>query len=74
MGLIALRNNDREAFNTHSAVVHSIINSYEGADYRALMKAAYKTEDGTQYQRLLADQALKQWKIEDLVVDRGANK
>lgn len=74
MGLIALRNNDREAFNTHSAVVHAIINSYEGADYRALMKAAYKTEDGTQYQRLLADQALKQWKIEDLVVDRGANK
>lgn len=74
MGLIALRNNDRESFNTHSSIVHAIINSYDGADYRALMKAAYKTEEGTQYQRLLTDQAQKQWKIEDLIVSKGVNE
>ncbi len=74
LALTALRNNDDEGHRTHAAVVQAILNSYSGADYTQLMKAAYKTEAFTQYEKMLTDQAVKEWKIKDIVTNTGENK
>ncbi len=55
-------------------MVQAILNSYSGADYTQLMKAAYKTEAFTQYEKMLTDQAVKEWKIKDIVTNTGENK
>lgn len=74
LAITALRNNDQEGYKTHSAVVHAIINSYNGADRKRLYTEAYKVEAFTQYEKLLVDQAVKDWTVQDIIVDTGANQ
>ncbi|CAB4161309.1 hypothetical protein UFOVP729_43 [uncultured Caudovirales phage] len=74
LGLTALRNNDTEGHRTHSAVVHAILNSYSGADLQQLYREAYKVEAFTQYEKMLTDQAVKDWKIKDIVTNTGATE
>jgi len=74
LGLTALRNNDTEGHRTHSAVVHAILNSYSGADLQQLYREAYKVEAFTQYEKMLTDQAVKEWKIKDIVTNTGATE
>jgi hypothetical protein len=71
LAMTALRNNDTESYNTHKAIVQAIVNSYDGQDLRTLYKEAYKVEAFTQYERMLIDQAVKDWTIKDLTVDTG---
>jgi len=73
LALTALRNNDTEGHKTHAAVVQAILNSYTGEDLRTLYKAAYKVEAFTQYEKMLTDQAVKDWAVKDIVVDTGVN-
>lgn len=74
LAITALRKGDQEAYKTHSAVVHSIINSYNAADRKRLYTEAYKVEAFTQYEKLLIDQAVKDWAVKDLIVDTGVNQ
>jgi hypothetical protein len=74
LALTALRNNDSEGHRTHSAVVQAILNNYTGSDLQQLYKAAYKVEAFTQYEKMLTDQAVKDWAVKDLVVNTGENK
>ena len=71
LALTALRNNDTEGHKTHSAVVHAILNTYTGSDLQQLYREAYKVEAFTQYEKMLTDQAVRDWKIKDLVTDTG---
>jgi len=71
LAITALNSNDSEGHKTHSAVVHAILNRYSGSDYKQLMGEAYKVEAFTQYQKMLTDQAVRQWNIKDLVTDTG---
>jgi hypothetical protein len=70
----ALANNDSEGHKTHAAVVQAILNTYTGTDLQQLYKAAYKTPGFTQYEKLVVDQALKDWKVKDILVNTGENK
>jgi hypothetical protein len=74
LALTALRNNDSEGHKTHAAVVQSILNSYSGADLQQLYREAYKVEAFTQYEKMLTDQAVKDWKIKDITTDTGVQK
>lgn len=74
LALTALRNNDSDGHKTHAAVVQAILNSYSGSDLQQLYKEAYKVEAFTQYEKMLVDQAVKDWKIKDLVTNTGENK
>ena len=74
LALTALRNNDSEGHRTHAAVVQAILNNYTGSDLQQLYKAAYKVEAFTQYEKMLTDQAVKDWAVKDLVVNTGENK
>ncbi len=71
LALTALRNNDTEGHKTHSAVVHAILNTYTGSDLQQLYREAYKVEAFTQYEKMLTDQAVKDWKIKDVLTDTG---
>lgn len=68
LALTALRNNDTESHRTHAAVVQAVLNSYSGSDLQQLYKEAYKVEGFTQYEKLLVDQAVKDWEIKDITV------
>jgi hypothetical protein len=74
LALTALRNNDTDGHKTHSAVVQAILNNYSGSDLQELYKQAYKVEAFTQYEKMLTDQAVKDWKVKDLLVNTGANE
>jgi hypothetical protein len=74
LALTALRNNDTEGHRTHAAVVQAILNNYTGSDLQQLYKEAYKVEAFTQYEKMLTDQAMKDWTVKDLVVNTGANQ
>jgi hypothetical protein len=74
LALTALRNNDSEGHKTHAAVVQSILNSYSGSDLQQLYREAYKVEAFTQYEKMLTDQAVKDWKIKDITTDTGVQK
>lgn len=74
LALTALRNNDSDGHKTHAAVVQAILNSYSGSDLQQLYREAYKVEAFTQYEKMLVDQAVKDWKIKDLVTNTGENK
>ena len=68
LALTALRNNDTESHKTHAAVVQTILHSYSGADLQQLYQEAYKVEAYTQYEKLLIDQAMKDWEVKDITV------
>ena len=68
LALTALRNNDTESHKTHAAVVQAILNSHSGADLQQLMREAYSNEAFTQYEKLVTDQAMKDWTVKDLTV------
>jgi hypothetical protein len=76
MGLTALRNGDVTSYQTHQAVVNAIQNSYiQSSDFVGLQRMRqemYKTRFGTQYRRMLIDQATKDWTIKDLVINNTA--
>jgi hypothetical protein len=74
LALTALRNNDSEGHRTHAAVVQAILNNYSGSDLQLLYREAYKVEAFTQYEKMLTDQAVKDWAVKDLVVNTGVNK
>ena len=74
LALTALRNGDTLSHKTHAAVVQTILHSYTGEDLRALYKEAYQVEAFTQYEKMLTEQAMKQWKVNDLVVNTGVNE
>jgi uncharacterized protein (DUF1499 family) len=74
LALTALRNGDDEGHRTHSAVVHAILNTYTGSDLQQLYREAYKTEAFTQYEKMVTDQAVKEWKIKDITTDTGVQK
>ena len=74
LALTALRNNDSEGHRTHAAVVQAILNTYSGADLQQLYREAYKVEAFTQYEKMLTDQAVKDWKIKDITTDTGVQK
>ena len=71
LSLTALNNKDTESYKTHAAVVQAILNSYTGSDLMQLYKEAYKVESFTQYEKLVTDQAIKEWKVKDFVVNKG---
>ena len=73
LALTALRNNDSEGHKTHAAIVQAVLNSYTGEDLRILYKEAYKVEAFTQYEKMLTDQAVKDWAVKDIVVNTGVN-
>jgi hypothetical protein len=68
LALTALRNNDTESHKTHAAVVQAILHSYSGSDLQQLYQEAYKVEAYTQYEKLLIDQAMKDWEVKDITV------
>jgi hypothetical protein len=68
LALTALRNNDTESHKTHAAVVQTILHSYSGSDLQQLYQEAYKVEAYTQYEKLLIDQAMKDWEVKDITV------
>jgi hypothetical protein len=68
LALTALRSNDTESHKTHAAVVQAILNSHSGADLQQLMREAYSNEAFTQYEKLVTDQAMKDWTVKDLTV------
>lgn len=74
LALTALRNNDSDGHKTHAAVVQAILNSYSGSDLQQLYREAYKVEAFTQYEKMLVDQAVKDWKVKDLVTNTGVNE
>jgi len=74
LALTALRNNDTDGHKTHAAVVQAILHSYTGSDLQQLYKEAYKVEAFTQYEKMLTDQAVKDWAVKDLVVNTGVNE
>lgn len=68
LALTALRNNDTESHKTHAAVVQAILHSYSGSDLQQLYREAYSNEAYTQYEKLLIDQAMKDWEVKDITV------
>jgi hypothetical protein len=74
LALTALRNNDTEGHRTHAAIVQAILNTYSGSDLQQLYKEAYKVEAFTQYEKMLTDQAVKDWAVKDIVVNTGVNE
>jgi hypothetical protein len=74
LAMSALRNGDIKAYETHRAITQAIINSHDGDGYRQLMREANKLDTYTQYQRLLTDQAVKDWTIKDVITDTGVNE
>ena len=74
LALTALRNNDTEGHRTHAAIVQAILNTYSGSDLQQLYKEAYKVEAFTQYEKMLTDQAVKDWTVKDIVVNTGVNE
>ena len=74
LALTALRNKDTEGHKTHAAVVQAILHSYTGSDLQQLYKEAYKVEAFTQYEKMLTDQAMKDWAVKDLLVNTGVNE
>lgn len=74
LAITALRNKDDVAHKTHAAIVQAILHSYTGDDLRTLYKEAYQVEAFTQYEKMLTEQAMKQWKVNDLVVNTGVNE
>jgi hypothetical protein len=71
LSLTALNNKDDEGYKTHAAVVQAILNTYTGSDLLQLYKEAYKVDAFTQYEKLVTDQAIKEWKVKDFVVNKG---
>ena len=74
LALTALRNNDSESHRTHAAIVQAILNTYSGSDLQQLYKEAYKVEAFTQYEKMLTDQAVKDWAVKDIVVNTGVKE
>jgi hypothetical protein len=74
LALTALRMNDTEGHRTHAAVVQAVLNNYTGSDLQQLYKEAYKVEAFTQYEKMLTDQAMKDWAVKDLRVNTGVNE
>lgn len=74
LAITALRNKDSEGHKTHAAIVQAILHSYKGSDLQQLYKEAYKVEAFTQYEKMLTDQAVKDWAVKDLVVNTGVNE
>ena len=74
LALTALRNNDSEGHRTHAAIVQAILNTYTGSDLQQLYREAYKVEAFTQYEKMLTDQAVKDWAVKDIVVNTGVNE
>jgi len=74
LAMIALRNGDTKAYETHRAVTQAIINSHDGDGYRMLMREANQLDTFTQYQRLLTEQAIKDWTIKDVITETGVNQ
>lgn len=74
LALTALRNNDTEGHRTHAAIVQAILNTYSGSDLQQLYREAYKVEAFTQYEKMLTDQAVKDWAVKDIVVNTGVNR
>ena len=74
LALTALRMNDTEGHRTHAAVVQAVLNNYTGSDLQQLYKEAYKVEAFTQYEKMLTDQAMKDWAVKDLRVNTGVNQ
>ena len=74
LALTALRKNDTEGHRTHAAIVQAVLNTYSGSDLQQLYKEAYKVEAFTQYEKMLTDQAMKDWAVKDLVVNTGVNE
>jgi broad specificity phosphatase PhoE len=72
--LAALESKNDEAHRTHSAVIQAILNSYSGADLQKLYREAYKNDAFTQYEKLLTDRAVREWKIRDIVTNTGATE
>jgi len=68
LGLTALRNNDRKSYEVHAAIIQSVLNLYDGADYRTLLSQAYKTDSFTQFEKMAIDQMVKGYKKQDLTV------
>ena len=74
LALTALRKGDSEGHKTHAAIVQAILHTYTGSDLQQLYKEAYKVEAFTQYEKMLTDQAMKDWTVRDLTVDTGVNQ
>jgi hypothetical protein len=74
LALTALRNNDSEGHKTHAAIVQAILNTYTGSDLQQLYRESYKVEAFTQYEKMLTDQAVKDWAVKDIVVNTGVNE
>jgi hypothetical protein len=74
LALTALRKNDTEGHRTHAAIVQAVLNTYSGSDLLQLYKEAYKVEAFTQYEKMLTDQAVKNWAVKDLVVNTGVKE
>ena len=73
LALVALNNNDEEAYKVHSAVVQVVLNAYSGPDYASLLKSAYKTVGFTKYKKLLVQHAQNDWEVKALQVDTEGN-
>jgi hypothetical protein len=74
LAMAALREGRIKDYEAHRAYTQAIINSHDGDGYRQLMREANKLDTFTQYQRLLAEQAIKDWTIKDVVTDTGVNQ
>jgi len=74
MALTALRNKDDGSFKTHSAIVQTILNAYEGDDYVQLRREANKTNFYTQYERMVAEIMNEEFEVKDVLVDTGVNE
>jgi hypothetical protein len=62
----ALRKGDTGGYKVHSAVVQAHLHAYDGDDYVLLLEAASKVEGFTQYEKMVAEQMVKQFQITDL--------
>ena len=74
LAMNALRNGGDEGHRTHRAVVQAILNSYSGTDLQQLYREAYKVEAFTQYEKMVVDQAVKDWQVKDFLVDSGVRE
>ena len=68
LGMTALNNKDPESYKVHAAVIQAILNKYAGDDLKQLYTAAYSVETFTQYEKLVIEQMIKQFKVKDLTV------
>ena len=74
LAMIALQQGHIKDYEAHRAYTQAIINSHDGDGYRMLMREANKLDTFTQYQRLLAEQGMKEWTIKDVITETGVNQ